>query len=709
MSLPARASLSRVLFAFLPVLAVLLWYTVLPASAVTGPSAGSVHRAADYGAMPLLFIPNQGQFDSRVAYAVQGRDTSIFFSNQGLTFVLSEQPAASGHKARSLRQVGPPEPAAQAVRQRWALKVDFVDANPVAKPESLEQAETLISYFKGRPEEWRTGLQASRRIIYRDLWPGIDLVYSGTVDHLKYDFIVHPGADPDRIRLAWRGADSVQVTEEGQLAVTTPLGTLRDKMPVAWQEGKERQEKVTVAYDLLGPAGVQVAALATDRTLAAAHPREQVQVVGFTVGDYDRTRTLVLDPEMLVYCGFIGGSGIDAGFAIAVDKSGNAYVTGNTFSGETSFPETVGPDLSQNGNADAFVAKVKADGTGLTYCGFIGGTDEDYGMGIAVGNEGNAYVTGYTASDDSSFPAIGGLSTSHKGGSDVFVAKVNTNGSGLVYCGFIGGAEDDEGRGIAVDSSGNAYVTGFTSSTETTFPETKGPDLSSNGKKDAFIAKVNTGGSGLDYCGFIGGTEDDEGRGIAVDSNSNAYVTGYTNSTETSFPKVVGPDLSHNGGSDVFVAKVKGDGSGFGYCGFIGGIGTEYGYGIAVDSGGSAYVTGFTTSANGSFPVIGGPDLSHNGGEYDAFVTKVQVDGKGLILSGFLGGAGLDEGRGLALDSSGNTYVTGYTGSTQSFPVTIGPDLSANGNYDAFIAKVRVDDFPWPAFLPAILEGGKKK
>ena len=346
MSLPARASLSRVLFAFLPVLAVLLLYTVLPASAVTGPSAGSVHRAADYGAMPLLFIPNRGQFDSRVAYAVQGRDTSIFFSTGGVTFVLSEQPAAPGQKERSLRQVGTPESAAQPARQRWALKVDFVDANPAAKPETLEQAETLISYFKGRPEEWRTGLQASRKIIYRDLWPGIDLVYSGTVENLKYDFIVHPGADPDRIRLAWRGADSVQVTKEGQLAVTTPLGTLRDNMPVAWQEGKERQEKVSVAYDLRGPAGVQVAALTTDRTLAAAHPREQVQVIGFTVGDYDRTRTLVLDPEMLVYCGFIGGSEDDEGRGVAVDSSGNAYVTGITNSTEATFPDTVGPDLS---------------------------------------------------------------------------------------------------------------------------------------------------------------------------------------------------------------------------------------------------------------------------------------------------------------------------------------------------------------------------
>ena len=711
MSLPARASLSRVLVAFLLVLVVPLWCAVQPVSAVTGPSAVSVHRAADYGTMPLLFIPNQGQFDSRVAYAVQGRDTQIFFSTGGVTFVLSEQPAASGHKARSLRQVGTPEPAAQPPRQRWALKVDFVDANPVAKPETLEQAETLISYFKGRPEEWRTGLQASRKIIYRDLWPGIDLVYSGTVDNLKYDFIVHPGADPDRIRLAWRGADSVQVTEDGQLAVTTPLGTLRDKMPVAWQEGEERQEKVSVAYDLRGPAGVQVAALTTDRTLAAAQPREQVQVIGFTVGDYDRTRTLVLDPEMLVYCGFIGGSENDEGRGVAVDSSGNAYVTGITNSTVATFPDTGGPDLSYNGgSSDAFVAKVKADGTGLIYCGFIGGSGDDEGRGIAVDSSGNAYVTGVTNSTEATFPDTIGPSLSFNGGSsDAFVAKVKADGKDLSYCGFIGGAATDGGFGIAVDSNGNAYVTRNTFSTGTSFPVKDGPSLVNNEKGDAFVAKVQADGKDLSYCGFIGGGDADYGMGIAVDGSGSAYVVGYTSSSDGLFPKTVGPYLIHNGGSDAFVAKVKADGKGLTYCGFIGGTGNDYGFGIAVDNGGNAYITGRTDSTETTkFPVTVGPDLSQNGG-IDAFVAKVQTDGKSLIYSGFIGGTVGEDGQGIAVDSNGNAYVTGGTGSTQSFPVTVGPDLIANGKVDAFITKIRVEDFPWPAFLPAIMEGGKKK
>ena len=767
-------------------LAHLVWSGPMPAWALIGPAEGKVTGDADYGVLPLLFIPNQGQFDSRVVYAVQGRDKSIFFTEQGLTVVLTDKPvAASARKDDRLRRIGSPEPVAYTPKKRWALKLDFVDANPQARPETLEPAETLVSYFKGRPEEWRTGLRASRRIIYRDLWPGIDLIYSGTVNRLKYDFIVRPGADPNRIRLAWRGADSVQVTEEGQLAVFTPLGTLRDEMPKAWQEEKGRRESVTVAYGLQAPAGVQVASLATNGLLAGTNPHERAHIVGFTVGDYDRSRALVLDPEMLVYCGFIGGSASEYGAAIAVDSNGSAYVTGETSSPQASFPETVGPDLTYNGGEDdAFVAKLRADGTGLVYCGFIGGTGRDPGYAIAVDNGGNAYITGSTYSTDGSFPVTGGLDPTHNGGNDAFVAKVRADGTSLVYCGFIGGKAPDYGFGIAVDSGGNAYVAGSTDSADGSFPViggldsthnggtrdafvvkvradgtsliycgfiggtgydqgngiavdssgsayvtgstdssaggagalgfpvTIGPDLTQNGSNDAFVAKVRADGTGLVYCGFIGGTGIDGGQGVAVDSDRNAYVTGYTTSTATSFPETVGPDLSHNGDFDAFVAKVRADGTALTYCGFIGGSGEEFGpsSGIAVDSSGNAYVTGHTTSTETSFPVIVGPDLSYNGGERDAFVAKVQTDGKGLAYCGYIGGAGGEGGTGIAVDRAGDAYVTGWTVSTEtSFPVTVGPDVSANGGGDAFVAKVTTQEFPWPIFLPAILEGGKKE
>ena len=217
---------------------------------------------------------------------------------------------------------------------------------------------------------------------------------------------------------------------------------------------------------------------------------------------------------------------------------------------------------------------------------------------------------------------------------------------------------------------------------------------------------------GVYHAQHNAGTPFTHWRYIAVDSDRNAYVTGYTTSTATSFPETVGPDLSHNGDFDAFVAKVRADGTALTYCGFIGGSGEEFGpsSGIAVDSSGNAYVTGHTTSTETSFPVIVGPDLSYNGGERDAFVAKVQTDGKGLAYCGYIGGAGGEGGTGIAVDRAGDAYVTGWTVSTEtSFPVTVGPDVSANGGGDAFVAKVTTQEFPWPIFLPAILEGGKKE
>lgn len=697
-------------------LAHLLWPGPMPAWALTGPAEGKVARDADYGALPLLFIPNQGQFDSRVVYAVQGRDKSIFFTEQGLTFVLNERAAVpSGEEPDRLRRIGPPEPVARAPQKRWALKVDFVDANPEVRPERLEPAETLVSYFKGRPEEWRTGLRASRRIIYRDLWPGIDLIYSGTVNRIKYDFIVHPGADPDRIRLAWRGADSVQVTEAGQLAVNTPIGTLRDEMPKAWQEEKGRRESVTVAYGLQSPAGVQVAALATNGLLAGTNPAERVHIVGFTVGDYDHTRTLVLDPEMLVYCGFIGGSADDrGGYGIAVDGAGQAYVTGYTSSDETSFPMTPGVlGGSYHGSTDAFVAKVRADGTALVYCSYIGGSAADEGLGIAVNSSGQAYVVGFTQSTQATFPIKNGPDLTHNGDWDAFVARINADGTALVYGGFLGGAGKDYGYGIAVDSSGNAYVTGETGSDQgfaaPNFPVKTGPDQSYNGEYDAFVAKVQEDGKQLVYCGYIGGSSLDRGFAVSVDALGNAYVTGATYSDQASFPVKVGPSTIHRGDSDAFVAKVQADGSGLVYCGYIGGGNYDDGSGIAVDEAGNAYIAGTTASTEATFPVLVGPDLSHNGGS-DAFVARIQAGGATLAYCGYIGGAGLDGGGDIAVDAADNAYVVGGTQSTKdTFPVRVGPDLSDNGGWDLFVAKISFDDFPWPAFLPAILEGGKEE
>jgi beta-propeller repeat-containing protein len=419
-------------------------------------------------------------------------------------------------------------------------------------------------------------------------------------------------------------------------------------------------------------------------------PRARGERYGFRVGTYDRDRPLVIDPLVLISGGFIGGDDDDEASGIALDSDGNAYIVGTTSSDPSTFPMTAGPDTTLNGGQDVFIAKVNAAGTALVYCGYIGGGDDDLGQGIAVDSAGNAYVTGSTSSTEEDFPVRQGPDLTFNGGlSDAFVAKVNADGTTLVYCGYIGGGGDDFGQGIAVDTLGHAYVTGSTSSTQATFPVADGPDLSFNGVSDAFVAKVNTLGTALVYGGYIGGPADDHGTGIAVDTAGNAYVTGFTKSDQIDFPVTVGPDLTSNGGIDAFVAKVDAAGTALVYCGYIGGSGTDEGTAIAVDSAGNAYVTGFTASTQATFPVVRGPDLTVNGGKEDAFVAKVNAAGTALVYCGYIGGAAGDEGAGIAVDSLGNASVTGFTNSTEAtFPVLLGPDLTFGGKVDAFLARV---------------------
>ncbi len=679
----------------------------------------------DYGKIPLYFIPNAGQVDGRVAYYVQGRDKTIYFTPGGLTFVLSgaqeSEPARSEEthgqkrpKAKKVRVLGFEgsnsmyldeetrrigskaefsEPGARGSSERWVVKLDFVGANPEAKPVGVEETGAVISYFKGKPEEWKTGLVAYSKIVYKDLWPGVDLLYQGTYDRMKYEFIVHPGADPSQIRLAYRGAERVRLTDEGQLAVETPLGSFEDEVPVAWQEDEEAQMKVDVAYVL--------EAVAEDRppdyssVLGEALAKEEAgkgsrtHVYGFEVEEYDRDLPLVLDPAVLLYCGYIGGSDGDYGNGIAVDGSGNAYITGYTSSTQATFPVHSGPYIPYNGGSyDAFVAKANPAGTKLIYCGYIGGEDDDYSNGIAVDSSGNAYVTGFTLSAQASFPVRFGPDLTHNGLYDAFVAKVNPSGTALLYCGYIGGTNADEGHGIAVDGSGNAYVTGRTFSDQG-FLVLYGPDLTFNGgSADAFVAKVNSSGTAFLYCGYIGGEDADSAYGIAVDALGNAYVTGSTHSDQNTFPVLYGPDLSYNFNTDAFVAKVNSLGTTLLYCGYIGGSDGDIGRGIAVDGSGNAYVTGNTSSTQDTFPVLYGPDLTHSG-YTDAFVAKVNPSGKDLLYCGYIGGWMYDFGCGIVVDGSGNAYVTGNTASTQTtFPVLYGPDFTHNGNNDAFVAKV---------------------
>ena len=632
---------------------------VLAGSFLAGQDASPAKPSllkTSFGKLPIYFIENRGLYPEEVKFYIQGADKTLFFTSQGITFRL------------------------KGIDHDWVVKLEFVGANPDVIPRGEDKQQAVFSYFKGSEKDWKTGLKTYAKVVYEELWPGIDLVYRGTVNKLKYEFIVAPGADPKKVRLRYQGVDKLTITKEGALRVSTPEGGFEDAPPAAWQDVDGKRVPVTMLY-----------------TLAVGG--EFV----FDLGNYDNTRPLVLDPAVLVYCGYIGGAHLGYGRDVAVDAQGNAYIVGDTNSHQSTFPVKVGPDLTYNdmgGSAysDVFVAKVNPAGNGLVYCGFIGGTGLDAGYSIAVDTGGAAYVAGYTGSLEKSFPVQVGPDLTHNGAYDAFIAKVNPLGTGLSYCGYVGGVNDDKGFGVAVDPQGNAYVSGSTASTETTFPVRIGPDLTYNGSySDAFVVKVTPSGSTLAYCGYIGGLYADDCADVAVDTAGNAFVVGSTQSSEATFPVRVGPDLTKNCPwvtcQDAFVAKVNVAGSGLVYCGYIGGLHNDFGLGIDLDEFTNAYACGTTESDQTTFPVRTGPDLTFNGrGQCDGFVAKVNVAGTSLVYCGYIGGNNCDGAEKIAVDLSRRAHVIGGTNSDEkTFPVRGGPDLSYNGGgYDAFVARVNV-------------------
>ncbi len=594
----------------------------------------------------VYFISNQGQFPRPVKFVVQDKERAVFFASEDITFLLPGE------------------------KTPWAVKIKFLGARQEITPVAWTQPEATFSYFQGSEEEWKTNILAYKKICYPEVWPGIDLLFSGSAWGLKSEFLLRPGANPADIRLAVEGISAAAIDERGRLVLITPAGSIVEEIPLAYQEINGKRVEIKVNYKL------------------EALPSNYFY--GFSFGPYNPSQPLIIDPITLVAGNYIGGTSFDYAYGIALDSAGYVYIAGYTYSA-SSFPLKAGPQLGfKGGDVDAFVAKFDPVSSQLVYCGFLGGDDRDFAYDIAVDDEGNAFVVGYTSSTENSFPVTKGPGLTASGLYEVFVAKINPTGTKLLYCGFLGGAENDFGRGIAVDEDGRAYVTGYTLSSEATFPVKVGPVLTFKGHYDAFIARVASSGEELDYCGYIGGDGNDWGYGVAVDPEGGAYIAGMTNSTETTFPVLSGPDLTINGQMDAFVAKVSPSGETLVYCGYIGGDGEDAALAMAVDQAGWAYVTGYTSSREDKFSAIFGPDLSYNGGYYDAFVAKVWPDGSYLAYCGYIGGAGYEAGNGISVDNWGCAYVTGFTSSAaDSFPVKEGPELSFQGSFDAFIAKVQ--------------------
>jgi hypothetical protein len=635
----------RAPFCFLGILVALvgiaLRLSVLPSpEAPAGAKAERLHRLSR---LPVNFIKNQGQIAiPGVAYYVQSRTTAVYFTPGVVVYALRHsplyQPVSTSANSDSV----------SVVRQ------EFLGANPNPRLEALQPNGAKVNYFRGSPEQWVTDVPTYASVLYRDLWPGIDLAYVGPDGNLKYTFYIRAGADPAQIRFAYRGASRLSLTPRGSLRVETPAGSFSDDAPVAWQDIDGERVPVSTAFRLQG------------------------NEVSFHVGNYDRSRDLVLDPVVFVYSGFIGSSGEEQATAIAIDPSGNAYITGYTAS--TSGFATAGAfDTTYNSGADAFITKINSSGTAILYTTYLGGSAYDIGEGIAADMAGSVYVTGSTFS--ANFPTTAGaFDTSHNGNRDIFVTKLAPAGNALVYSTYIGGSNDDRAWSIAIDNAGNVYIAG--DSLGGGFPLTFG--TYSGGGGDSVVCKLNAAGTALTYSMMVGGSGEDLARGIAIDSQNAAYVTGHT--TSVNFPVVGGPDTTHNGEYDAFIYKVNPAGTALTFSGYIGGNDHDMGIGVAVDPGGNSYVTGRTRSTN--FPTTTSAFDNTFNGAYDVFVTKVSSNGATLLYSTYLGGGGEDSPQDIAVDAVGNAYLVGGTDST-NFPVnSSGPDMTHNGFSDAFVTKL---------------------
>jgi len=692
---------------------VLLLFLVLPVSASTRADATRPLPEA----LPLIFELNAGQTSSDVKFLSRGAGYTLFLTPAEMVLGFATPPSQ---------------------KKAAVLRMQLPGANPQPRIAGIEELPGKVNYFIGDdPAQWRTNLPTYAKVKYESIYPGVDLIYYGNQRQFEYDFVVAPGADPGVITLAFEGPETLALDPQGHLVFQVGDGELRLQKPLVYQEIAGSRKMVAANYILRSQnrVGVQVAAYDRTRPLVidpilvystylggngaevargvAADPTTPgiVYVAGETTSANFPTTTTSFQPSFgkgtdcfvasfntnqggpasRIYSTYLGGSGTDQCYGIAVDASHNAYVVGRTTS--TNFPLATKLNGNNRGGSDAIVVKLNAAGSALLYSVYLGGSADEWGFGIAVDSLGQAYVTGRTTSTN--FPVVGGFQTILGDPSgDAFITKINAAGNAFLYSTYLGGNGLDQGQGIAADplQPGIVYVTGDTSSTN--FANTNGFQLTAGGNGDAFVAKVNTtatGSASLLYSTYLGGSGADHGFGITTDGVS-AYVTGQTASANLysilAPPKAFDTQLS--GPSDAFVVRidtVSGQAS-VAFFTYLGGGSDDSGNAIAVDAIGDVYVTGQTL---GGFPVTPDAFQPALGGNGDAFVARLNTfaDGQGaLVFASYLGGSGIDQGNGIALDSSGNGYVTGTT-SSAPFPTTPGGfQTTYGGATDAFVARI---------------------
>jgi cold shock CspA family protein len=605
-----------------------------------------------------FFIENKGQWHSDVLYLTRMGGLDVWITRYGVnyTFYKIEKNPNAKQTERLPSKFDREMEDATLLGHRVLLKLQNHNANPL--PQGKQKQAGYYNYLIGNDSsKHASNVGLYKEAVVKNVYNGIDIRYYFDKGYLRYDFVVQPGADPSQIKFELEGQFKDYLKNK-MLCYTTRFGEVQMQDLYVYQQSDKKQVQAKFI--------------------------QRNGVWQFQVNNYDKSQPLIIDP--IIYSTYIGGGLKDAGSSIAIDGSGNAYITGYTRSSDYDITAGAFQTTYGGGTFDVFVTKLNSTGTGLIYSTFIGGSNEDYGNAIAIDGSGNAYITGFTASTNYDNTS-GAFQTTYGGGMyDVFVTKLNSTGIALIYSTYIGGSSVDIGNGIAVDGSGNAYIAGFTYSTD--YDITPGAFQTTNeGDADVFVTKLNSTGIALIYSTYIGGTNYDVGLGIAVDVSGNAYITGNTYSTNYDITPGAF-QTTNQGQGNVFVSKLNSTGTALLYSTYIGGNSVDYGNAIAIDVSGNAYITGNTESTD--YDITPGAFQTTYGGARDGFVTKLNSTGSGLIYSTYIGGSDDDRGFAIAIDGSGNAYITGYTYSAD-FDTTAGAFQTTNGdiNYsDAFVTKL---------------------
>ena len=675
-----------------------------------------------------FYIENKGQWDTKVSFLTRSDGIDGWVLNDGGMLLDFYKIEKSKTKTDSKFNKEPEEQFNGAIKKGHRISIKWANKNTSLDFEKNDKQDCYYNYLIGNvTSKHASNVSLFGQITGKNLYNGIDLSYYHQEGSMRYDLIVHPNADPTQIKLKIDGADQIKIDANGNVIISTSIGEMSMQNLYVYELETKKQiqcrwiiqnSELTLSlgsYDksntliidpliystYIGGSTIQTGYGIGVDTLGNAYITGMTESADFTstLGAYQTSLSGISDVFVsklnptgtaFVFSTFIGGSSADAGLSISVDALGDSYITGET--GSFDYDITPGAfQTTSGGGTNTFITKLNPNGTALVYSTYLGGSTEDIGLGIAVDNIGNAYITGKTHSTD--YPVTAGAFQPFFVGSyDVIVTKLNPLGSSLIYSTYMGGScGDDIGYSIAVNNFGEAYITGSTVCYGNFI--TSGVHSSGAGGSDVFVTKLNSSGSSRIYSTCLGGSGsfvNSFGYGIAIDTLGNAYVTGSTEAnnfdiTSGAYQTIKGDTLLN----EAFVFKLNPTASSLVYSTFLGGNDNDIGNGIAIDKYGSVYVTGFTQSTN--FPTTSSAFQIVNDGSFDVFVSKLNISGSFLEYSTYIGGSAYDNARAIAIEKSGNAYITGSTNSS-NYDITPGviQTVYSGGGSDCFVSKIDI-------------------